>query len=106
MDEKDKLKLIENLQKSIEQMKIDDIEEQPESAFETFSCQCCGEEKILAGSIQYEDFILCNDCVLLAETGFALRKIESIHELIDSMEEKRFENQYKSIFSEDENINN
>ena len=106
MDEKDKLKLIENLQKAVEQMKIDDIEEQPESAFETFSCLCCGKEKILAGSVQYDEFILCNDCVLLAETGFALGKISNIHELIESMEETRFENQYNSIFSEDENINN
>ncbi len=97
------LKKIETIKQSVEQMKIDDIQENPESAFEQFQCDCCGDTKAFAGSIIYKDFRLCNDCVLLAETGFALGKMNEIEDLIEKMEDKRFEVVYKSIFEPDKN---
>lgn len=104
---KDKtIEIVKTLQKTVEQMKIDDIEESPESAFDTFQCQCCGEEKALAGSLTYNEYLLCNDCVLLAEISFALNKIKDIGELIDSMEDKRFDSVYNTIFEQNENENN
>lgn len=106
MDNNTSLEIIEALQKTVEQMKIDDIEDCPDSAFEYFQCQCCGEEKIKAGSLIYNEYLLCNECVLLAETGLTLKKIENIEELIDSMSDKRFENLYSSLFDKTENLNN
>lgn len=105
MNKQDSVKIIKSVQQTVEQMKIDDIEESPESAYEKFQCQCCGEERILAGSIIYSENLLCNDCVLLAETAFALNKIKNIDELINLMEDKRFDNVYKAIF-EDNNEEN
>ncbi|GEM_PF-3203777 len=96
---KDKLlEKIEEIQESVKQMIQDDIEENPEVAFEGFQCDCCGETGILAGSVIYEDYRLCNDCAVIAEVGLELKKINNIQELIDSMEEKRFEALYTSIF--------
>ena len=71
---KSKEEIIEEMQQVVAQMVIDDIEENPDIANEYFDCDCCGQNKCLAGSIQYSDYRLCNDCVLLAETGFALDK--------------------------------
>ncbi len=88
---KSKEEIIEEMQQVVAQMVIDDIEENPDIANEYFDCDCCGQNKCLAGSIQYSDYRLCNDCVLLAETGFALDKIKDIQELMDAMEDKRLE---------------
>lgn len=88
---KSKEEIIEEMQQVAAQMVIDDIEENPDIANEYFDCDCCGQNKCLAGSIQYGDYRLCNDCVLLAETGFALEKIKDIQELMDAMEDKRLE---------------
>ena len=96
--DKDKLEIVKSLQESVELMKIDDIEQSPESSSETFQCDCCGQTRILAGSMIYDDFLLCNECVLMAEVSFALKKIENIQQLIEMMEEKRFENIYNSVF--------
>ena len=74
-------KIIEDMQAVAAQMVKDDIE--------YFDCSACGKNKCMAGSIQYGKYRLCNDCVLLAETGFALKKIKTIQELIDAMEDKR-----------------
>lgn len=106
MDNDNALKIVESLQDTVEQMRIDDIEDAPESAFENFQCNCCGEEKMLAGSMIYDEYQLCNECVLVAETAFALKKIENIQELVESMEDKRFENVYNTIFEQKGNINN
>lgn len=107
MNDKDTvLNTVTSIQKSVEQMKIDDIEESPESAYEDFTCSCCGEEKILAGSLIYEEFLLCNDCVLLTEVSFALGKIQSVKDIINSMEDKRFELLYNSLFMREESENN
>lgn len=89
--EKDKLNIIKNMQAVVEQMKLDDIEEDPSTEFEEFECSCCAKTKPLAGSIQYGKYKLCNDCVLIAETGLALGKFKNIQELIDATEDKRLE---------------
>lgn len=88
---KDPLKVAEEMQKVVEQMRLDDLEECPELADELFECDCCAEIKPLAGSIQYGNYRLCNDCVLLAEIGFELGKIKNVDELLVQMEDKRLE---------------
>lgn len=84
-------KTVKEMQKVVAQMRLDDLEENPDLAQEYFDCDCCGKTQSLAGSIQYEDYRLCNDCVLLAEVGFALGKFKSIQDLLDAMEDKRLE---------------
>lgn len=91
MDKKDELKIIEETQQVVAQMKLDDLEEDPSLEEQMFDCDCCGKEASLAGSIAYSDYRLCNDCVLLAETGFALGKLKSVNDLIKAMEDKRLE---------------
>lgn len=103
MDKDKAIKTVKSLQEAVGQMKIDDIEESPESAFEDFQCCCCGKEKKLAGSLLYGDYLLCNDCVLLAETSMALGKISNIEELINSMEDKRLESECNLLQEEYKN---
>lgn len=103
---KSEKEIVAEMQAVVEQMRLDDIEDNPDSEFETFGCDCCGEEKPLAGSIEYDGCRLCNDCVLLAETGFALNKISHVNELIDAMEEKRLEGLCGFLNSEDRKNNN
>ena len=83
------------------QMYQDDIEENPSLEEEFFECDCCGKTKCLAGSIQYGDYRLCNECVVLAETGFALGKFDNIQPLIDGMEDTRLANDCEFIKSEE-----
>lgn len=83
--------IIAEMQQVVNQMVLDDLEENPDGANEYFDCDCCGKNKSLAGSIQYGEYRLCNDCVLLAETGFALGKFSDIQSLIDAMEDSRLE---------------
>ena len=89
--DKSKEEIIEEMQQVVAQMVIDDLEENPDIANEYFECDCCGKNKCLAGSIQYGEYRLCNDCVLLAETGFALGKFTDIQSLMDAMEDTRLE---------------
>lgn len=88
---KDEVKVVEEMQQVVEQMRLDDIEENPDIVNDFFDCDCCGGYKCLAGSIQYGDYRLCNDCVLFAETGFELKKFKTIQDLVDAMEDKRLE---------------
>lgn len=88
---KDKTKVAEEMQLVVEQMRLDDIEENPAIVNEFFDCDCCGKYMCTAGSIQYGDYRLCNDCVLFAEVGFELKKFNSIQDLVDAMEDKRLE---------------
>ena len=83
--------IIEEMQQVVNQLVGDDLEENPDLVNEYFDCDCCGKNKCLAGSIQYGDYRLCNDCVLLAETGFALGKFNDIQSLMDAMEDTRLE---------------
>ncbi|MDD3236889.1 MAG: hypothetical protein PHV37_02180 [Candidatus Gastranaerophilales bacterium] len=106
MDEKEKLKIIEEMQKVAAQMKADDIEENPDSETETFDCSCCGATKPYAGSIQYGKHRLCNDCVLIAETGFALKRLKNIDDLIEKMEDSRMEEICDFIKKDEQSHNN
>lgn len=86
-----KEEIIENMQQVVEQMFKDDVEQNPDSLSDYFDCSACGKNAPLAGSIQYGKYRLCNSCVLLAETGLALKKFENIQALIDAMEDSRLE---------------
>ena len=88
---KNKEDIVKEMQLVVEQMRLDDIEENPDSEFEYFTCDACGDTKSLAGSVQYGSYRLCNDCVLLAEVGFELGQIQEVEELITAMEDKRLE---------------
>ena len=99
MNKDELLKKIEETQASVRQMKQDDLDDNPGIALEEFQCDCCGRVKNFAGSLIYEEYRLCNDCVLLAEVSFLAGKIETIQDLIESMEDKRFETLYNSIFN-------
>ena len=81
-NKKTEQEIIEEMQLVVEQMRLDDIEDDPSSADECFDCDCCGQTKPFAGSIDYNGYRLCNDCVLLAETGFALGRIKDTDDLI------------------------
>lgn len=99
-------KTVKEMQAVVEQMRLDDIEENPDIENEFFDCDCCGKNKCLAGSIEYTNsYRLCNDCVLFAEIGFELKKLNSVEDLIDAMEEKRLE-EICSFIKEDEAKNN
>lgn len=103
---KSEKEIIEEMAQVVEQMRIDDIEEDPNIVDEMFDCDCCGENKCLAGSIEYEGYRLCNDCVLLAETGFALGKIKSVKELIEAIEDKHLAQLSQFIKDEETRANN
>ena len=105
MDKEKELQVIEDMQAVVAQMKEDDIIDNPDSEFELFDCQCCGEEKSYAGSVVYDGIRVCNDCVLLAEVGFALGRIKNINDLIINMEDKKLEAQCNFI-KQDEIQNN
>ena len=81
--------IIEDMQNVVHQMKIDDIEENPESKLEMFTCSACAKDAPLAGSIQYSKYRLCNDCVLLYELSLKLNKIKDINEFIEKTEDLR-----------------
>lgn len=106
MNEKEKLDIITGMQQVVEQMKLDDIADNPDSETECFDCDCCGGYKSLAGSIQYGNVRLCNDCVLLAETGFAIKRFTTIEELINAMEDTRLEEICDFIKMDQSRINN
>lgn len=101
----DELKIIKDMQAVVEQMRLDDIEENPSSEYEEFECSCCAKTMPLAGSIQYGKHHLCNSCVLIAEIGLKLGKINNIQELIDANEDKRLEEFCKYIKIQEEQHN-
>lgn len=51
--EKTEHEIVEEMSQVVEQMRIDDLEDNPDIANEFFDCDCCGENKCLAGSIEY-----------------------------------------------------
>ena len=103
---KDKIEVTKEMQEVVEQMRLDDIEENPDIVNDFFDCDCCGKSKCLAGSIQYGEARLCNDCVLFAEIGFELKKFNSIQDLLDAMEDKRLEELCGFIKQDVEHNNN
>ncbi len=106
MKKEEQLKIIKDMQETVEQMRLDDLEEDPSLADEMFECSCCGKTKSLAGSIQYSKYRLCNDCVLLAETGFAIYKFKNVDDLIKAMEDTRLEEMCNFIKQEEQRENN
>lgn len=103
---KTKEEVIKEMQLVVEQMRLDDIEENPDIVDEFFDCDCCGKYSCTAGSIQYGDYRLCNDCVLFAEIGFELKKFKTIQDLVDAMEDKRLEEVCEFIKQDASNSNN
>jgi transcription elongation factor Elf1 len=103
---KTKEEVVKEMQLVVEQMRLDDIEENPDSEYEMFTCHSCGEEKPLAGSVQYGQYRLCNDCVLYAEVGFELGQIKTIDDLIDAMEDRRLEADCEFIKNEEKRLQN
>lgn len=103
---KDKLEVTNEMQLVVEQMRLDDIEENPDIVNDFFDCDCCGKNQCLAGSIQYGEYRLCNDCVLFAEVGFELKKFNSVQDLVDAMEDKRLEEVCDFIKKDSGKINN
>ena len=77
------------MQQVVLQMKLDDIEENPESEYELFTCSACAKDMPLAGSIQYSKYRLCNDCVLMYELALKLNKIKNIEEFMAKTEDIR-----------------
>lgn len=106
MNKEEQIKIIEEMQAVTEQMRLDDLAEDPTLENEIFECSCCGKTKSPAGSIQYGKYRLCNDCVLLAETGFAIGKFKNINELIKAMEDTRLEEMCNFIKNEEKRENN
>ena len=103
----EEIKIIEDMQKVMEQMRLDDIEEDPDSAIELFSCSCCGLDKPKAGSVMYSmELVFCNDCALLSEISFASKKINHISEFLELMEDKKLENLCNYINKEQSRLNN
>ncbi len=98
--------VVKEMQLVVEQMRLDDIEENPDCENEYFTCDACGRTKSLAGSVQYGAYRLCNDCVLLAEVGFELGQIKDIEELINAMEDKRLEADCEFIKNEEKRLEN
>lgn len=103
---KTKEEVVEEMQKVVAQMKLDDIEDNPDSENEYFQCDACGREACLAGSIQYGQYRLCNDCVLLAEVGFELKQLNNIEELIEKMDDKRLEADCEFLRQQEQSQNN
>lgn len=106
MNKEEQIKIIEDMQAVVEQMRLDDIEEDPSLSDEVFECSCCGKTQPLAGSIQYGKYRLCNSCVLLAETGFAIGKFKTADDLIKAMEDTRLEEMCEFIKKEEKKENN
>ncbi len=104
--EKDKEKIIKDMQEVVRQMKLDDIEENPASEFEMFECSACAKTSPLAGSIQYSKYRLCNDCVLLYELALKLNKIKNIEEFIDKTEDVRLKEMCDFIKKDNQKENN
>ena len=99
-------KIVKDMQQVIFQMKLDDIEENPESEFELFDCSACAKSKPLAGSIQYSKYRLCNDCVLLYELALKLNKVKNIEEFMEKTEDSRLEEMCNFIKKDSQKENN
>lgn len=82
-------KIISDMQEVVYQMKLDDIEENPDSEKEFFTCSACANDKCLAGSIQYSKYRLCNECVLMYELALKLGKVQNIDEYMQKTEDVR-----------------
>ena len=98
--------IISDMQAVIHQMKLDDIEENPDSEWELFNCSACAKDMPLAGSIQYSKYRLCNDCVLLYELALKLGKVKDIEEYMQKTEDARLSEICNFIKQENSKENN
>ena len=100
-------KIIKDMQEVVYQMKLDDIEENPDSEFEMFDCSSCALDKPLAGSVLYKnEYRLCNDCVLIFETALKLGKVENIEDFMTHTEDLRLKNICDYIKKDSQKENN
>ena len=106
MDKKEELEFIKQMQEVVAIMKEDDINDNPDSEFEEFQCDCCAKTASVAGSVMYGDKHFCNDCVLYAEIALGLGKAKNAQEIIKLMEDKRLEELCNYIKSEEARKNN
>lgn len=106
MNKDEELEFIKQMQETVAIMKEDDIQDNPDSEFEEFQCDCCAKTAPVAGSVLYGDKHFCNDCVLYAEIAFGLGKAKNAEEIIKLMEDKRLEELCNYIKSEESKINN
>ena len=106
MDKNEELEFIKQMQEVVAIMKEDDINDNPDSEFEEFQCDCCAKTAPVAGSVMYGDKHFCNDCVLYAEIALGLGKAKDAQEIIKLMEDKRLEELCKYIKSEEARKNN
>ena len=106
MDKQEELEFIKQMQEVVEIMKKEDIEENPDSEFEEFQCDCCAKTAMVAGSVLYGDKHFCNECVLYAEIALGLGKAQNAEDIIELMEDKRLEELCNYIKSEEARENN
>ena len=106
MNKNEEIDFIKNMQEAVAIMKADDIEDNPDSEFEEFQCDCCAKTMPVAGSVLYGDKHFCNDCVLITEIALGLGKIKHAEEIIELMEDKRLEELCNYIKEEEKKINN
>jgi len=106
MDKINELEFIKHMQEVVAIMRENDIEDNPDSEFEEFQCDCCAKIATEAGSILYGDKHFCNDCVLYAEIALGLGKAQNADEIIKLMEDKRLEELCNYIKSEEARKNN
>lgn len=106
MNKEQEIEFIKNMQEAAEIMRLDDIEDNPDSEFEEFQCDCCAKTAPIAGSIMYGDKHFCNDCVLIAEIALGLGKVKDASEVIALMEDKRLEELCNYIKEEEKKTNN
>ena len=67
---KNKEQIIKDMQEVVYQMKLDDIEENPDSEYELFQCSSCAVDMPLAGSVLYKnEYRLCNDSMYILQTS-------------------------------------
>ena len=106
MNKNEELEFIKHMQEVVAIMRQDDIEDNPDSEFAEFQCDCCAKTATEAGSVLYGDKHFCNDCVLYAEIALGLGKAQNAQEIINMMEDKRLEELCNYIKSEEARKNN
>lgn len=106
MNNNNQEEIIKDMQAVIYQMKLDDIEENPDSEFDLFTCSSCAKDEPLAGSIQYSKYRLCNNCVLMYELALKLGKVQNIDEFMEKTEDNRLKTMCDFISQESSRENN
>jgi len=106
MDKHEELEFVKHMQEVVAIMREDDIQDNPDSEFEEFQCDCCAKIATEAGSVLYGDKHFCNECVLYAEIALGLGKAQNAEDIIELMEDKRLEELCNYIKAEEARENN